>query len=87
VRVASWLYTKSIAQVCFARVRRLSIVLQTAPDTFLRDYPLKNSHFALFERWLIKDIGLICNNLVGLSFRQGERNTVTMSASVGVRNQ
>ena len=46
VRVANWLYMKSIAQICFARVAGCR----------LEELPLKNSHLAFFERWLIKGI-------------------------------
>ena len=50
VRVASWLYMKSIAQVCFARVADRQLFCR--PE----ELPLKSSHFAFFERWLIKGI-------------------------------
>ena len=50
VRVASWLYMKSIAQVCFARVADRRLFCR--PE----ELPLKSSHFAFFERWLIKGI-------------------------------
>ena len=78
VRVANWLSTNSIAQVCsianicFARIARLSIVLQTAPDTLLRDYPLRTVISPFFEHWLIEDIGLTSNDLVAAPANRGK---------------
>jgi hypothetical protein len=65
-----------IAQIYLTRVARRRPLCELRPTLLALGLLLKNGHLAFFERGLIKNVSLVCSELVGPLFPRGPEEHV-----------